>query len=958
MPLLNTSLPNLAQGVSQQPDNLRFPGQCDEQINAWSTVVEGLVKRPNSRFLYDTALGANVNSNLFTHFVDRDNENKYVVTYDSTNGLKVLDLLASSASVASISISVVTSLANNYLTGLDPINNLRALTIADSTFIVNTSKTVASETSLVEPLEKEALIFVKLGDYGKNYSIYVNDALVPYDSAAFQGHTSDHAPEAAYISTYRSGESVAKMADTEHIAADLVSLLNLRFPSSGTNYADTITIDDGGSGYGLQFLTGAYADQYRRDYEDYFVTIEIVQAGAGTAVALATLDANGTITGASIIKSGSNFDPTAAYTFEIYEYATYTRVSVQQGQVHDFEYDRLYYLGQVVDPAVTSGWTVGVVSAPSVTVERQGSVIKLTQSLAGKDFSVRTTDGLSNQGLGTIYKEVNSITDLPLQCYNTFRVKIIGDDELAQDDYYVRFKTKDGESFGEGSWVETVGWFRDGSAIGQAVNIDQNLNQSTMPVRLIPNQGVGKITGFTLDVVEWQGRIAGDDQSNPFPTFNNKKINDIFFFKNRLGFLTDGSVIFSEADEYYNFFRTTTQTLLDSAPIDVGISHTKISILKYAQAFQEKLMLFSSKTQFVLRGGDLLTPKTVNISPVTDYDVSDSIRPLALNNYIYFNFKRNNFEGVLEYFVDRSTEVYQAQEITVQIPKYIKSNIVKMEGSSSENMIAVLTDTEPTKLFIYKYFWQGNEKVQSAWCSFTFSRNVRSFYFIESTLYIITTDSTGTYLEEIPMEVGLQDGSKTYALLLDSRLDQSELTIAYDAATKLTTISGFPYDPSDVDLYTENGVKLAFTRTTSTEGTVLYDLTGLPFYAGIPYDMLYRFSKQTLKQPTERQGRSASAYSFQTIRSGSVEYTDTGHFTVEVTPTNRDTYSYVFNPDILGANLILNNFTPQDGHFRFPIQAQPSEVTIEVKSSSALPVKLVSAEFESTLISRSRRYGG
>ena len=44
MPLLVNSVPNLAQGVSQQPDNLRYPGQCDEQVNAWATVVEGLVE--------------------------------------------------------------------------------------------------------------------------------------------------------------------------------------------------------------------------------------------------------------------------------------------------------------------------------------------------------------------------------------------------------------------------------------------------------------------------------------------------------------------------------------------------------------------------------------------------------------------------------------------------------------------------------------------------------------------------------------------------------------------------------------------------------------------------------------------------------------------------------------------------------------------------------------------------
>ena len=121
--------------------------------------------------------------------------------------------------------------------------------------------------------------------------------------------------------------------------------------------------------------------------------------------------------------------------------------------------------------------------------------------------------------------------------------------------------------------------------------------------------------------------------------------------------------------------------------------------------------------------------------------------------------------------------------------------------------------------------------------------------------------------------------------------------------------------------------------------------------------MLYRFSDQTLKQPTERGGRSASDYAFQTIRNGSLDYADTGHFTVEVTPKYRDKYTYAFNPDIVGANLTLNTFTPQSGHFRFPVQCQPNEAKIEVVSDSALPVKLLAAEFESMMIPRSRRYG-
>jgi hypothetical protein len=278
-----------------------------------------------------------------------------------------------------------------------------------------------------------------------------------------------------------------------------------------------------------------------------------------------------------------------------------------------------------------------------------------------------------------------------------------------------------------------------------------------------------------------------------------------------------------------------------------------------------------------------------------------------------------------------------------------------MAGTAVENLV-VAVNGDRTTMFVYKFFWQNKEKIQSAWQKFTFARSIVSMGFIESDLYVITKDSTDTFLEKLPMENDLQDPNG-YTILLDSRIDNTAVSISYDAPTNATTISGFPYDPASVEVYSKTGHKFTFTRTSATEGTVSGNLTGIDFFAGIPYDMLYKFSDQTLKQPTERGGRSTSDYTFQTIRSGSLNYADTGHFTVEVTPKFRDTYTYAFNPDILGANLVLNSFTPQDGHFRFPVQCQPEDATIEVKSSSALPCKLLAAEFESMMIPRSKRYG-
>jgi hypothetical protein len=252
-----------------------------------------------------------------------------------------------------------------------------------------------------------------------------------------------------------------------------------------------------------------------------------------------------------------------------------------------------------------------------------------------------------------------------------------------------------------------------------------------------------------------------------------------------------------------------------------------------------------------------------------------------------------------EYYVDNNTEVFDAEEVTQQVPKYIPNNVRKIAGSQAENTLVVSTTDDLKTLYVYKYFWSNKEKIQSAWMKFTFDRDVVGFDFINSQLYMITKDTEGLHLEFLTLEDGLKDTGLDYALLLDSRLDGSELTVSYSASTKKSTISNFPYDPADVEVYSKIGHKYNFTRTSATAGEVDGDITSVPFFAGVSYNMLYRFSDQSLKQPTERGGRSASDYTYQTIRSGSINYADTGHFTVEVTPEYRDTYSYVFNPDIV-----------------------------------------------------------
>ena len=1092
MPLLVNSVPNLAQGVSQQPDNLRFPGQCDEQINAWATVVEGLVKRPPTTYTKKITTDSTDSDKLFTHFVKRSEQNQYCVAV-SLGGVGVIN----TADGTQVSVAV-TSIANTYLSlgssVTNPLADLRALTVADYTFLVNKKRVVEKATNSEQkstPPPDEALIVVKLGDYEKSYNVYIDDQVVNFDSSipyiAGLSHTNDHIPDGGTTAgTYLSGTASngGIHADTSRIAKDLKHLIEAHL--TNTTGLSSINLVSGGSGWLGGNSTGTITENFvvplapgitRNEtitIEEKLV-LEISQPTASPAVtSTALVDLNvtkGIIDGVSISRRGSGFNPDDVTYPLLLTFKTLGRAALGDGDIEDVPWTQ--------KPNTGSGQniTASLSTRTGFEVTHTGSLIKITSD--DGPFKVRVEDGLADQGMGVVYREVNSITELPAKCYNNFIVKVIGDADIDQDDYYVRFSTKEKEEFGEGTWVETVGFFQDESPGSLMEGIDTMFVKETMPVTLVPFFKNGEINDFRLQTPNellivkqgttyyrldkdhtatndnkpgvgadwedfwsevpdttqgyldweldvyyygptettsgsgWSGRAAGDDFTNPFPSFVGKQIRDIFFFKNRLGILTDSNVIFSEADEYFNFFRTTTQQLLDSAVIDVGLSHTKVAILEHAVPFQEKLMLFSQGSQFVLRGADVLSPKTVAISPVTEYDLSDGIQPVALGNYIYFPFKRNDFEGVYEYFVDNNTETFNAEEITQQVPKYITSDVQKIVGSQAENTIVMSTTADAKTLFVYKYFWSNKEKIQSAWMKFTFNRDIRGFDFIDSNLHLITADTDGLHLEKLTLEDGLTDEGLDYTLYLDSKVDGADEDIVvslYNPATKVTRVSGIPYNVSintDATIYTKLGNERAITivdsSTVDVSGPlasyVTYDGTiykcdtthtstasDTPdtsdkwsttsevstavawsagkfynndqyFVLGLSYNMLYRFSDQSLKQPTERGGRSASDYTYQTIRNGSINYADTGHFTVEVTPKYRDKYSYAFNPDSLGANLTLNAFTPQDGHFRFPIQCQPNDAKIEVVSDSALPVKLLAAEFESMVISRSRRYG-
>jgi hypothetical protein len=89
MSTLTQRIPTLLLGISQQPDNLKFPGQVVDADNVFPDYALGMLKRPGGKFVGNLK-GASTAGKWFS--ILRDANEKYVAQYDD-NVFRIWSLL-------------------------------------------------------------------------------------------------------------------------------------------------------------------------------------------------------------------------------------------------------------------------------------------------------------------------------------------------------------------------------------------------------------------------------------------------------------------------------------------------------------------------------------------------------------------------------------------------------------------------------------------------------------------------------------------------------------------------------------------------------------------------------------------------------------------------------------------------------------------------------------------------
>jgi len=759
MAAINQRIPNFLGGVSQQPDFVKFPGQLRTCHNAYPDVTFGLVKRPPGEYVGTLA---NAEEGGYWFEIDRDKDNKYIVQITDTPEIRVWDL--SDGTQQTVNVAAGVNL--NYLArSVGSTKPYGVLTINDYTFIANPDKTVAVDRTTASFGNSYGFVTLNTVTYNSEYVVALDNPNI----------SSTTKYRASTVSVVKSGTSSATWTDEggEALYQGQETVVSNTAGSVGVE----VTVTVAGT---------IYADGTSGDYDSaYYATVVLVNGGDdvtnGASFTVAVEGVNYTVTITGVVAYASYIDANAAY------YRTPENQSEGELNIDSV-------LGELAS-AIQAKY-------PNVSATPIGYGIYIVAN-TGSFSTITVRGGVSSDALYGFTDTIQNVARLPAECKHGYKVKV-SNTEATEDDYYVEF-IADNADKGSGSWEETV-----------AGGIDAGFDYATMPHALVNNLD-GTFTFTTLDPTNepdnyWVDRQAGDEDTNPMPTFVGLNISALFFYRNRLGIIADEQVVMGQPADYFNFFITSALSASDSDPIDLAASDTKPALLNHAIPVQKGVMLFSENAQFMLfTDSEQFGPSTAQLKKLSSYECSKIVRPVDMGTSMMFISNTSSFTKAFEIGVGNETDVPSVVEQTRVVPEFIPKATNQVANSSQDGVVTYF-EKGSKNLYHYKYYNVGNKREQSAWYTWELADEIQHAFYTSGNFYAVTLQGTDFILSK-------------HELITESTANRSYILGDGDPASPLTVSRRFEatldnmFIPQAGDKSLSNGnttITLPYTVQTGT----------------------------------------------------------------------------------------------------------------------------------------------
>jgi len=382
---------------------------------------------------------------------------------------------------------------------------------------------------------------------------------------------------------------------------------------------------------------------------------------------------------------------------------------------------------------------------------------------------------------------INDVTNLPNQCKDGYIIKISNARMSDEDDYYLKFEGDNGD--GTGSWIECA---KPGIVLG--------FNNITMP-HVLQRQASGN---FLVKAFTYATRTVGDDLTNPLPSFcgeknsanppaysQDKKINKVLFFRNRLAFLSGENVILCKPGTLGepDFFTETALTVSAVDSIDIACSSNFSSELFDGIEINTGLVLFSSNQQFLLSSDDtVLNPDTAKLKTISTYNYNTLVPPISLGTTVGYIDNSSKYSR----FNEMANTAREGEPIVSEVTKLVPTLLPKtldLLTNSRENQLVLIGKTNTDTVYGYKYLKIGEEQAQTAWFKWKLNQKLRYHFIINENYYVLDTDG---FLQKINIVQEESDPSvnetvefdtSNYLVHLDNYISTPGGTFADDVST-------------------------------------------------------------------------------------------------------------------------------------------------------------------------------
>lgn len=451
-----------------------------------------------------------------------------------------------------------------------------------------------------------------------------------------------------------------------------------------------------------------------------------------------------------------------------------------------------------------------------ITVTKFANELELQHTA---DMSVHAQGGINNLSLVAINDVVNDIGSLPVQSRHGRLVKVVltGAND---SDYWVKFVAHDGVG-GEGYWEETIN-----------PTVSVGLNNATMPHELVNTA----TDTFIFRQIDYVDRQVGDDTTNSQPSFVDNKITSGFFHNNRLGFVSGDNVILSRSGDFYNFFFTTAQTVIDSDPIDISCSSIRPTSLHSVIPTPQGVVLFSENQQFILFSDTgVLTPSLTTIRTLSNYEIDRNIEPVDVGTNINFVSKTPGYTRVFSMITRGQQENPQVIDVSKVVKEWISEDVDLMISSPQNSLIA-LSGQSLKEVFLFRYYNDGEKNIMEAWVSWIMPGTVQFLATDSDEMYAVTKQGNQFTLlkaalsqspeqaiiinnkgEKVNPCVDLYKNIGSSSVIFDSANNRTKCYIPYNDATSLTPIIIIKGDTTG-GAFVESGFTLTPERGSDTNG--------------------------------------------------------------------------------------------------------------------------------------------